>query len=101
MKAFDAEDISTSVDKVVELCQQLEEEKDYDTALQALAALSCMKLIVGEDKLDGLPAVRRWLALANDIVKKKEKKGRAQKKERLLLNKQMKKQTKSSSSLLI
>ena len=75
MKAFDAEDISTSVDKVVELCQQLEETKDYATALHALAALSCMKLIVGEDKFDGLPAFSRWLALANDIVKKNEKKG--------------------------
>ena len=79
-KFFDAEDISTSVDKVVELCQQLEESKDYDTALHALAALSCMKLIVGEDKFDGLPAFSRWLALANDIVKKNEKKGIAQKK---------------------
>ena len=101
MKAFDAEDISTSVDKVVEMCQKLEETEDYATALHALAALSCMKLIVGEDKFDGLPAFSRWLALANDIVKKNEKKGIAQKKERLLLNKQMKKQTKSSSSLLI
>ena len=74
-KIFDAEDISTSVDRVVELCQKLEEEKDYDTALQALAALSCMKLIVGQDKFDSLPAFSRWLALANDIVKKNEKKG--------------------------
>ena len=73
-KMFDAEDISTSVDKVVELCQKLEEEKDYDTALHALAALSCMKLIVGQDKFDSLPAFSRWLALANDIVKKNEKK---------------------------
>ena len=76
-KMFDAEDISTSVDKVVELCQKLEETKDYDTALQALAALSCMKLIVGQDKFDGLPAFSRWLALANDIVKKNEKKGQS------------------------
>ena len=74
MKAFDAEDISTSVDKVVELCQQLEESKDYATALQALAALSCMKLIVGEDKFDGLPAFSRWLNIANDIVKEEMKK---------------------------
>ena len=74
-KFFDAEDISTSVDKVVELCQQLEESKDYDTALHALAALSCIKLIVGQDKFVGLPAFSRWLALANDIVKKNEKKG--------------------------
>ena len=73
-KMFDAEDISTSVDRVVELCQKLEEEKDYSTALQALAALSCMKLTIGEDKFDGLPAFSRWLALANDIVKKNEKK---------------------------
>ena len=77
MKAFDAEDISTSVDKVVELCQKLEETEDYDTALQALAALSCMKLIIGENKFDGLPAFSRWLALANDIVKKNEKKGQS------------------------
>ena len=75
MKAFDAEDISTSVDKVVQMCQKLEESKDYDTALQALAALSCMKLIVGQDKFDGLPAFSRWLALANDIVWNNEKKG--------------------------
>ena len=75
MKAFDAEDINTSVDRVVQLCQKLEEEKDYATALQALAALSCMKLIVGQDKFDSLPAFSRWLALANDIVKKNEKKG--------------------------
>ena len=95
-KFFDAEDISTSVDKVVQLCQQLEETKDYDIALQALAALSCMKLIIGENKFDGLPAFSRWLALANDIVKKNEKKGIAPKKERLLRNKQMKKQTNSS-----
>ena len=73
-KMFDAEDISTSVDKVVDLCQKLEEEKDYATALHALAALSCMKLIVGQDKFDSLPAFSRWLALANDIVKKNEKK---------------------------
>ena len=77
MKAFDAEDISTSVDKVVELCQQLEESKDYSTALHALSALSCMKLIVGQDKFDGLPAFNRWLALANDIVNKNEKKGQS------------------------
>ena len=74
MKAFDAEDISTSVDKVVELCQQLEETKDYSTALHALAALSCMKLIVGEDKFDGLPAFSRWLKIADDIVKEEMKK---------------------------
>ena len=74
-KFFDAEDISTSVDKVVELSQKLEETKDYSTALHALAALSCMKLIVGPDKFDSLPAFSRWLALANDIVKKNEKKG--------------------------
>ena len=73
-KFFDAEDISTSVDKVVEMCQQLEETKDYATALQALAALSCMKLIIGENKFDGLPAFSRWLALANDIVKEEMKK---------------------------
>ena len=77
MKTFDAEDISTSVDKVVEICQKLEESKDYATALQALAALSCMKLIVGQDKFDGLPAFSRWLALANDIVKNNEKKGQS------------------------
>ena len=75
MKTFDAEDISTSVDKVVQMCQKLEETKDYATALQALAALSCMKLIVGQDKFDGLPAFSRWLALANDIVWNNEKKG--------------------------
>ena len=75
MKAFDAEDINTSVDRVVELCQKLEETKDYSTALHALAALSCMKLIVGQDKFDSLPAFSRWLALANDIVKNNEKKG--------------------------
>ena len=74
MKVFDAEDISTSVDRVVQLCQKLEETKDYATALQALAALSCMKLIVGQDKFDGLPAFSRWLALANDIVWNNEKK---------------------------
>ena len=74
-KFFDAEDIGTSVDRVVELCQKLEEEKDYDIALQALAALSCMKLIIGENKFDSLPAFSRWLDLANDIVKKNEKKG--------------------------
>ena len=99
MKAFDAEDISTSVDKVVELCQQLEESKDYDTALHALAALSCMKLIVGEDKFDGLPAFSRWLALANDIVKKNEKKGIAQKKRDCCETNKSRKQAKSSSSL--
>ena len=77
MKAFDTEDISTSVDKVVEMCQKLEESKDYATALQALAALSCMKLIVGQDKFDGLPAFSRWLALANDIVWNNEKKGQS------------------------
>ena len=76
-KIFDAEDISTSVDKVVELCQKLEETEDYATALQVLAALSCMKLIIGESKFDGLPAFSRWLALANDIVKKNEKKGQS------------------------
>ena len=74
MKAFDAEDISTSVDKVVELCQRLEESKDYATALQALAALSCMKLIIGKENFDNLPAFSRWLALANDIVWNNEKK---------------------------
>ena len=74
MKTFDAEDISTSVDKVVDLCQKLEESKDYDTALHALAALSCMKLIVGQDKFDSLPAFTRWLKLANVIVINNEKK---------------------------
>ena len=73
-KFFDAEDISTSVDKVVELCQQLEESKDYSTALHALAALSCMKLIIGENKFDGLPAFSRWLKIADDIVKEEMKK---------------------------
>ena len=73
-KFFDAEDISTSVDNVVELSQKLEESKDYATALHALAALSCMKLIVGQEKFDNLPAFNRWLNLANDIVKKNEKK---------------------------
>ena len=73
-KLFDAEDISTSVDRVVELCQQLEESKDYDTALHALAALSCMKLIIGENKFDGLPAFSRWLKIADDIVKEEMKK---------------------------
>ena len=80
-KMFDAEDISTSVDRVVDLCQKLEETKDYSTALHALAALSCMKLIVGQDKFDSLPAFSRWLALANDIVKKNEKKGESKKRD--------------------
>ena len=75
MKVFDAEDISTSVDKVVEMCQKLEEAKDYATALQVLAALSCMKLIVGQEKFDNLPAFNRWLNLANVIVINNEKKG--------------------------
>ena len=75
MKAFDAEDISTSVDKVVELSQKLEESKDYATALQVLAALSCMKIIVGQEKFDNLPAFNHWLNLANVIVWNNEKKG--------------------------
>ena len=74
-KFFDAEDISTSVDRVVDLCQKLEESKDYATALQALAALSCMKIIVGQEKFDNLPAFNRWLNLANVIVINNEKKG--------------------------
>ena len=74
MKAFDAEDISTSVDKVVQLCQKLEEAKDYATALQALAALSCMKLIIGKENFDNLPAFSRWLKMADDIVKEEMKK---------------------------
>ena len=74
MKTFDAEDISTSVDRVVELCQQLEETRDYATALHALAALSCMKLIIGENKFDNLPAFSRWLKMADDIVKEEMKK---------------------------
>ena len=73
-KLFDAEDISTSVDKVVELSQKLEESKDYATALQVLAALSCMKLIVSQEKFDNLPAFNRWLNLANVIVINNEKK---------------------------
>ena len=73
-KLFDAEDISTSVDKVVELSQKLEESKDYATALQVLAALSCMKIIVGQEKFDNLPAFNRWLNLANVIVINNEKK---------------------------
>lgn len=96
MKAFDAEDISTSVDKVVEMCQQLEESKDYDTALHALAALSCMKLIIGENKFDNLPAFSRWLALANDIVKNNEKKRETAAKQTNEENKQ-----KAAVSLLI
>ena len=76
-KFFDAEDISTSVDNVVELCQKLEESKDYATALQVLAALSCMKIIVGQQKFDNLPAFNRWLNLANVIVWKNEKKGQS------------------------
>ena len=75
MKAFDAEDISTSVDKVVQMCQKLEETKDYATALQVLAALSCMKIIVSQEKFDNLPAFNRWLNLANVIVWNNEKKG--------------------------
>ena len=74
-KLFDAEDISTSVDNVVELSQKLEESKDYATALQVLAALSCMKIIVGQEKFDNLPAFNRWLNLANVIVINNEKKG--------------------------
>ena len=74
-KFFDAEDISTSVDNVVELSQKLEESKDYATALQVLAALSCMKIIVGQEKFDNLPAFNRWLNLANVIVWNNEKKG--------------------------
>lgn len=74
MKAFDAEDINTSVDKVVELCQRLEETRDYATALQALAALSCMKLIIGKENFDNLPAFSRWLKMADDIVKKEMEK---------------------------
>ena len=76
-KLFDAEDISTSVDNVVELCQKLEESKDYATALQVLAALSCMKLIVSQEKFDNLPAFNRWLNLANVIVWNNEKKGQS------------------------
>ena len=73
-KLFDAEDISTSVDKVVEMCQKLEETKDYATALHVFAALSCMKLIIGENKFDGLPAFSKWLKIADDIVKEEMKK---------------------------
>lgn len=72
-KMFDADDVSASVDRIVELCQKLEEAKDYATALQALAALSCMKFIVGQEKFDNLPAFNRWLNLANVIVVENEK----------------------------
>ena len=71
---FDAEAISTSVESVRTLCEKLEAEKDYSTALQALAALSCMKLLIGANKSHHLPPSSSWLALANDIVKKNEKK---------------------------
>lgn len=74
MKTFDIEDISSSVDKVVELCQQLEEDRSYKLALVALSTLSCMKLIIGQDKFDNLPAFSRWLKIADDIVKEEMKK---------------------------
>lgn len=74
MKIFDVEDISASVDRVVQLCQTLEDERNYQTALTALAALSCMKLLIGPEKFEGLPAFSRWLKLANDIVNEDTKK---------------------------
>lgn len=74
MKTFDADDISTSVDKVVEICQQLEEERSYKIALAALSTLSCMKLIIGQEKFDSLPAFSRWLKIADDIVKEEMRK---------------------------
>ena len=74
MKTFDADDISSSVDKVVEICQQLEEDRSYKIALVALSTLSCMKLIIGENKFDNLPAFSRWLKMADDIVKAEMKK---------------------------
>ena len=74
MKTFDAEDISASVDRIVEWCQAFEEAKDYLTALRVLTALSCMKLIIGENKFDNLPAFSRWLKMADDVVKEEMKK---------------------------
>ena len=74
MKTFDADDISTSVDRIVEWCQAFEESKDYLTALRVLTALSCMKLIIGENKFDNLPAFSRWLKMADDVVKEEMKK---------------------------
>lgn len=74
MKTFDADDISSSVDKVVEICQQLEEERSYKIALVALSTLSCMKLIIGQERFDNLPAFSRWLKIADDIVNDEMKK---------------------------
>lgn len=33
-----------------------------------------MKLIIGQDKFDNLPAFSRWLKIADDIVKEEMKK---------------------------
>lgn len=73
MKMFDEEDVSNSVDRVVALCEELEETKTYEVALRALAALSCMKLVVGQDKFDNLPAFSRWLHIAAQVVTDEEK----------------------------
>lgn len=72
MRQFDPEDVSASVQTVVDLCEKMERTKSVTDALRASVALSVMKLIIG-DKFDELPAFSRWLQTARQIVDEHDK----------------------------
>lgn len=57
MKTFDPDDYAASIDRVVELCEEMEEKKSYRAALKAQTALTVMKAIIGNSKFETLPSL--------------------------------------------
>lgn len=73
MKTFDPDDYAASIDRVVELCEEMEEKKSYRAALKAQTALTVMKAIIGNSKFETLPSFDRWLTIATKIVSKHDR----------------------------
>lgn len=74
MKIFDINDIDGSIKNVVDICTELEETKDYSKALNVCLVLSTMKLIIGVEKFNDLPAFCRWLDMSEKVIKANENK---------------------------
>ena len=64
------EEIDTALKRVQQALEAFEESKTFKTALELEWKLTMMKLIVGLDNFDKLPAFSRALREASDFIDK-------------------------------
>lgn len=67
------ENVEESMNKILKTIDRWEESKDRPTALQLQLQLSIMKLIIGNDNFDGLPAFSRILKDVTEWISRDDK----------------------------